>query len=198
MYEIIVVGGGHAGCEAAYASAKKGHKTLLITSNLKNIADNNRIQLEIGSRTQEQYNESQQRYVIDHYANVLAFIETEDFSTALSHILAIKKVDTNYKDIVEKEIICRCEPLYREALQQMQLEKYRTAYNTFKEPVAVEEIKADAGLDIGFTMIGMHIKKVAVPVRLKNNRIGEATVLAARSRPKFIGGERAIYNQVNL
>ena len=62
--------------------------------NLKNIADNNRIQLEIGSRTQEQYNESQQRYVIDHYANVLAFIETEDFSTALSHILAIKKVDT--------------------------------------------------------------------------------------------------------
>lgn len=72
------------------------------------------------------------------------------------------------------------------------------AYNTFKEPVAVEEIKADAGLDIGFTMIGMHIKKVAVPVRLKNNRIGEATVLAARSRPKFIGGERAIYNKVKL
>ncbi|MBO5974629.1 MAG: hypothetical protein J6P95_02765 [Paludibacteraceae bacterium] len=105
--------------------------------NLKNIADNNRIQLEIGSRTQEQYNESQQRYVIDHYANVLAFIETEDFSTALSHILAIKKVDTNYKDIVEKEIICRCEPLYREALQQMQLEKYRTAYNTFKSIIKI-------------------------------------------------------------
>ncbi len=72
------------------------------------------------------------------------------------------------------------------------------AYNTFKDPVAVEEIKADAGLDIGFTMIGMHIKKVAVPVRLENNRIGEATVLAARSRPKFIGGERAIYNKEKL
>ena len=38
-YEIIVVGGGHAGCEAALASARKGHKTLLVTSNIKNIAD---------------------------------------------------------------------------------------------------------------------------------------------------------------
>lgn len=69
------------------------------------------------------------------------------------------------------------------------------AYNTFKNPVVVEEIKAPAGLDIGFTMIGMHIKRVAVPVRLKNNKIGNATVLAARSRPKFIGGQRACYNE---
>ncbi len=67
------------------------------------------------------------------------------------------------------------------------------AYNSFKNPVAVEEIKADAGLDIGFTMIGMHLKKVAVPVRLTNNKIGEATVLAARTRAKFIGGVRANY-----
>ena len=56
-------------------------------------------------------------------------------------------------------------------------------------------MEADAGLDIGFTMIGMHIKKVAVPVRLQNNRIGKATVLAARARPKFIGGARAVYDQ---
>jgi uncharacterized protein (TIGR01440 family) len=69
------------------------------------------------------------------------------------------------------------------------------AYNAFENPVAVEEIKAHAGLDIGFTMIGMHLKKVAVPVRLKNNKIGEATVLAARVRAKFIGGERAVYNE---
>ena len=69
------------------------------------------------------------------------------------------------------------------------------AYSRFENPVAVEEIRADAGIDIGFTLIGMHIKKVAVPVRLENNRIGEATVIAARSRPKFIGGERAIYNK---
>lgn len=72
------------------------------------------------------------------------------------------------------------------------------AYNAFKEPVAVEEIKADAGLDIGFTMIGMHIKKVAVPVRLENNKIGSAMVFAARSRPKFIGGIRAIYDENDM
>lgn len=72
------------------------------------------------------------------------------------------------------------------------------AYNTFTNPVAVEEIKADAGIDIGFTMIGMHLKKVAVPVRLKNNKIGFATVLAARVRPKFIGGCRAVYDDSKL
>ena len=69
------------------------------------------------------------------------------------------------------------------------------AYKAFKNPVALEEIKADAGLDIGSTLIGMHLKKVAVPVRLKNNKIGNATLNAARVRPKFIGGERAHYNE---
>jgi len=69
------------------------------------------------------------------------------------------------------------------------------AYAHFTNPVVLEEIKADAGLDIGFTLIGMHLKKVAVPVRLENQRIGEATVVAARTRPKFIGGIRAIYNE---
>lgn len=69
-----------------------------------------------------------------------------------------------------------------------------TAYQTFSHPVVVEEIKADAGIDIGFTLIGMHLKKVAVPVRLQNNRIGEAFVTAARTRAKFIGGERAVYD----
>ena len=69
------------------------------------------------------------------------------------------------------------------------------AYKAFRHPVALEEIRADAGLDIGGTLIGMHLKKVAVPVRLKQNRIGQAIVLAARTRPKFIGGERAIYDE---
>ncbi len=68
------------------------------------------------------------------------------------------------------------------------------AYEHFNEPVLVEEIKADAGMDIGLTLIGMNLKKVAVPLRLENNRIGEALVVAARTRPKFIGGERAVYN----
>ena len=69
------------------------------------------------------------------------------------------------------------------------------AYHGFEDPVAVEEIKADAGIDIGFTLIGMHLKKVAVPLRLEQHTIGEATVLAARTRPKFIGGIRAAYNE---
>ena len=69
------------------------------------------------------------------------------------------------------------------------------AYAGFSDPVAVEEIKADAGLDIGLTLIGMHLKKVAVPVRLGNNRIGEAIVVAARTHPKFVGGARAVYDQ---
>ena len=69
------------------------------------------------------------------------------------------------------------------------------AYQHFGNPVVVEKIKADAGIDIGFTLIGMHLKKVAVPIRLDNNKIGEATVLAARTRPRFIGGIRAAYNE---
>lgn len=70
------------------------------------------------------------------------------------------------------------------------------AYAHFKDPIAVEEIKADAGIDIGATLIGMHLKKVAVPVRLSVKFIGEAPVTAARTRPKFIGGERAVYDKV--
>lgn len=72
------------------------------------------------------------------------------------------------------------------------------AYEHFKEPVLLEEIKADAGIDIGLTLIGMHLKRVAVPVRLENNRIGEAIVTAAGTRPKFIGGERAVYKKTVL
>jgi uncharacterized protein (TIGR01440 family) len=69
------------------------------------------------------------------------------------------------------------------------------AYLGFEDPVVVEGIRADAGMDIGFTMIGMHLKQVAVPLRLTNNTIGAAMVLAARTRPKFIGGARAVYQE---
>ncbi len=72
------------------------------------------------------------------------------------------------------------------------------AYAAFKQPVAVEEIKADAGLDIGGTLIGMHLKKVAVPLRLDIKKIGEASLAAARTRPKFIGGVRAQYDEILL
>ena len=70
-----------------------------------------------------------------------------------------------------------------------------TAYKLFESPVLVEEVKADAGVDIGDTLIGMHLKKVAVPVRLSVEKIGNARVVCARTRPKFIGGERAVYNK---
>ena len=68
------------------------------------------------------------------------------------------------------------------------------AYAGFSEPVALEEFFADAGLDIGGTLIGMHLKKVAVPLRLDTAAIGEAAVIAARTRPKLIGGARAHYD----
>ena len=69
------------------------------------------------------------------------------------------------------------------------------AYESFRHPVALEEIRADAGLDIGGTLIGMHLRRVAVPVRLSLNQIGEANILCARTRPKLIGGERAKYTE---
>ena len=61
--------------------------------------------------------------------------------------------------------------------------------------MVVEQIQADAGMDIGFTLIGMHLKQVAVPLRVEHNTIGEAMGLAARTRPKFIGGIRAVYDE---
>lgn len=68
-------------------------------------------------------------------------------------------------------------------------------YKNFESPVAVEFIRADAGMDIGSTLIGMHLKHVAVPVRLSENKIGFANVTFARTRPKCIGGIRAVYDE---
>ena len=68
-----------------------------------------------------------------------------------------------------------------------------TAWKSFTAPVAVEHIRAHAGLDIGGTMIGMHLRDVAVPVRLSLDHIGQAILLCARTRPKLIGGSRAVY-----
>ena len=67
------------------------------------------------------------------------------------------------------------------------------AWQTFEKPVAVEHIRAHAGMDIGGTLIGMHLRDVAVPVRLSLDRVGQALLLCARTRPKFIGGSRAVY-----
>ena len=67
------------------------------------------------------------------------------------------------------------------------------AWKHFASPVAVEHIRAHAGMDIGGTLIGMHLRDVAVPVRLSQSHIGQAMVLAARTRPRYIGGSRAHY-----
>lgn len=68
------------------------------------------------------------------------------------------------------------------------------AYNKLNQAVAVEKIEAQAGIDIGDTLIGMHLAPVAVPVRTKQMSIGSAHVVCARTRAKFIGGERAVYD----
>ena len=73
-----------------------------------------------------------------------------------------------------------------------------TAYENMKQPVATEGVRAHAGLDIGGTLIGMQLKAVAVPVRLSLDMIGEARLLCARTRPKFIGGVRAHYDENQL
>jgi uncharacterized protein (TIGR01440 family) len=71
------------------------------------------------------------------------------------------------------------------------------AYNHMENPVVVESIKADAGIDIGDTFIGMHLKHVAVPLRSKIKQLGSAHVTMAKTRPKLIGGSRAVYEMTD-
>lgn len=73
-----------------------------------------------------------------------------------------------------------------------------TAYKRFLQPAAVEKIRANAGMDIGDTLIGMHLVEVAVPVRIPTKKIGQAHLVCARTRGKFIGGERAVYDREML
>jgi len=68
------------------------------------------------------------------------------------------------------------------------------AYQHLRSPAVVEHIRAEGGIDIGSTLIGMHLKHVAVPVRVKRTKIGYANITLAKTRPKLIGGERAIYS----
>lgn len=72
------------------------------------------------------------------------------------------------------------------------------AYKAFEDPVVVEHVKAHTGMDIGDTLIGMHLRDVAVPVRIRTKEIGDAHVVCARTRAKFIGGSRAVYDEDQL
>ena len=123
------------------------------------------------------------------------FRALQDFSKEHGIFLAIQCCEhLNRAIITERKAVPLAEPVNVIPQPKAGGSLATQAYAHFEDPVALEEIKADAGIDIGFTLIGMHLKKVAVPVRLENNRIGDATIIAARTRPKFIGGVRAIYN----
>ncbi len=129
----------------------------------------------------------------------------EDICKAIKDLLDAKGVylaaqcceHLNRALIVEKEIADKkCLDAVNVVPQPKAGGSFATAaYKLFKNPVAVEYVKADAGLDIGQTLIGMHLKSVAVPVRLKVKQVGEANLSAARVRPKFIGGMRACYDE---
>jgi len=99
--------------------------------------------------------------------------------------------------IIEKNL---CEKLNLEEVLVYPVDKAggtfaSKAFNFFDNPVIVENLSADAGLDIGLNLIGMHLKEVAQPLVLKNEFIGDARVVAARTRLKLIGGERAVYKK---
>lgn len=104
------------------------------------------------------------------------------------------------------EHINRAVTLERQTAEQFQLELVSVvpvfqaggsmstyAYKQLKDPVVVETIRAHAGVDIGQTLIGMHMKPVVVPIRTSIKQVGEAVVTLATTRPKLIGGSRAKY-----
>ena len=124
------------------------------------------------------------------------FRALQDFSKEYGIYLAIQCCEhLNRAIIVERAAVPNAEAVNVLPQPKAGGSLATAAYAGFADPVVVEEIRADAGIDIGFTLIGMHLKKVAVPVRLEHNQIGEARIVAARTRPKFIGGERAIYSE---
>lgn len=124
------------------------------------------------------------------------FAALNDYTQSKDFFLAIQCCEhLNRAIIIERAAVPFAEPVNVVPQPKAGGSLATQAYAEFSDPIVVEEIKADAGLDIGLTLIGMHLKKVAVPVRLEQNRIGQAVVVAARTRIKFVGGARAVYDQ---
>lgn len=143
-------------------------------------------------------------------------VKGENYGTASSIEIAQAIFDGIYPELKSRGIFLAsqcCEHLNRAIITERELaERLREpeinvvpqpkaggsfatiTYNTLENPVAVEHIKADAGIDIGGVLIGMHLKEVAVPLVISVKTIGKANITSARTRPKFIGGERAHYN----
>lgn len=124
----------------------------------------------------------------------------------VEEILTILREREIYLAVQGCEHINRSLVIEREAMEKYGLEEVTVipqlhaggacsmaAYKFAKDPVVVEHIVAKAGMDIGDTSIGMHVKFVQIPVRLKIKEIGKAHLTALRSRPKLIGGQRAAY-----
>ena len=120
------------------------------------------------------------------------------FSAASSHGLFVAAQCCEHLNralIIEREYADRCgyEPVCVVPYPHAGGSFASVAYRSMKSPVAVEHVRAHLGMDIGGTLIGMHLKDVAVPVRLSVDHIGQAVLICARTRPKYIGGERAKY-----
>ena len=111
------------------------------------------------------------------------------------YVLSTVFLKSNVEIVIEKDAVPNGEFVNVVPMPKAGGSLATCAYNSFEKPVVLEKIRADAGIDIGGTLIGMHLKDVAVPVRLEQKRIGEATIIAARTRCKFIGGERAFYDE---
>lgn len=124
----------------------------------------------------------------------------------VEEILKVIKENKFYLAVQGCEHINRALVIEREIAEQMNFEivsvipalhaggaMAMAAYKLMEDPVMIEHVIAKAGIDIGDTFIGMHVKFVQVPVRLSIKKIGKAHLTALRSRPKLIGGQRAIY-----
>ncbi|WP_064091938.1 TIGR01440 family protein [Rossellomorea aquimaris] len=126
----------------------------------------------------------------------MIFSELKTFSDSLGVFLAFQCCEhLNRAIVVERELV------EQRGLDEVTVVPVRKAggamathaYHSFSNPAMVEHIKGDAGIDIGDTFIGMHLKHVAVPIRVSQKSLGEAHVTLAKTRPKLIGGVRAVY-----
>lgn len=134
---------------------------------------------------------------------------SEEIASHIFHAMKKLQSETGIKLAFQCcEHLNRALVVERETMEKYQLEEVSVvpvptaggsmasfAYKHLNKPVVVEKIQAHAGIDIGETMIGMHLKHVAVPIRLNQRFIGDARVNVARTRPKLIGGSRAVYDE---
>ena len=124
------------------------------------------------------------------YETLQAFLKPRKIDLAIQGCEHINRALLMEREVAEKhnfEIVSVCPSMHAGGGTQV------AAYEEMNDPVEIEHIVADGGIDIGGTDIGMHVKFVQVPVRLKHHTIGAANVTGLYTRPKLIGGQRALY-----